>query len=259
MHMTSSKTKHELCTFLKSNGVITVSQVGASLPPSLSVCVCVCLLSIYLCTVLFDLCVASSLLLPPHLIHSMVSLAGGGGCLSFDFPSWRFQFSFLCQTRYANIGRAPTATAMQTFGAVTVTITITVIRCCSVAIAATVTVTGRKCNSTSLHASPHSVQSVPSPGQFSLFHSIPFHSVSFHVSLLPVLAHTSRRRGMPVTCLDKAEHTTRESERAREQERWGEGAARQITSTIYAPATCQLPTATATCHIGGPCPFAPVT
>lgn len=248
MHMTSSKTKHELCTFLKSNGVITVSQVGASLPP----CVCVCLLSIYLCTVLFDLCVPPPTT-PPHPLYGQL---GGGelrGGLSFDFPSWRFQFSFLCQTRYANIGRAPTATAMQTFGAVTVTITITVIRCCSVAIAATVTVTGRKCNSTSLHASPHSVQSVPSPGQSSLFHSIPFHSVSFHVSLLPVLAHTSRRRGMPVTCLDKAEHTTRESERAREKERWGEGAARQITSTIYAPATCHLPhwwaLSTCTCYI----------
>lgn len=54
-----------------------------------------------------------------------------GGVLSFDFPSWRFQFSFLCQTRYANIGRAPTATAMQTFpaaaAAFTVTVTITVI------------------------------------------------------------------------------------------------------------------------------------
>lgn len=53
------------------------SKPSWCLPPSLSVCVCVCLLSIYLCTVLFDLCVASSLLLPPHLIHSMVSLAGG--------------------------------------------------------------------------------------------------------------------------------------------------------------------------------------
>lgn len=113
---------------------------------------------------------------PPHPLYGQLG-GGEGGCLSFDFPSWRFQFSFLCQTRYANIGRAPTATAMQTFGAVTVTITITVIRCCSVAIAATVTVTGRKCNSTSLHASPHSVQSVPSPGQSSLFHSIPFHSM----------------------------------------------------------------------------------
>lgn len=48
MHMTSSKTKHELCTFLKSNGVITVSQVGASPSPSLPLFLCVCLFIIYL-------------------------------------------------------------------------------------------------------------------------------------------------------------------------------------------------------------------
>lgn len=124
--------------------------------------------------------------------------AAGGG-LSFDFPSWRFQFSFLCQTRYANIGRAPTATAMQTFGAVTVTITITVIRCCSVAIAATVTVTGRKCNSTSLHASPHSVQSAPSPGQASPVYSIPFHSIPFHSMCRCFLFSPTHRVG--VACL----------------------------------------------------------
>lgn len=225
--------------------------------PSLSVCVCVFVYYLFIYALSYLICVS----LRPSSYHPTSSTLWSAwrGGLSFDFPSWRFQFSFLCQTRYANIGRAPTATAMQTFGAVTVTITITVIRCCSVAIAATVTVTGRKCNSPSLHASPHSVQSAPSPGQASPVYSIPFHSVSFHVSLLPVLAHTSRRRGMPVTCLDKAEHTTRESERAREQERWGEGAARQITSTLYAPATCQLPTASATCHIGGPCPLAPFT
>lgn len=51
----------------------------------------------------------------------------GGLCvLSFDFPSWRFQFSFLCQTRYANIVPVPTATAVQTPGAFTVTVTVTV-------------------------------------------------------------------------------------------------------------------------------------
>lgn len=241
MHMTSSKTKHELCTFLKSNGVITVSQVGAPLPPSLSVCVCLFIIYLFMHCPIWFVCPSSY-----HPTSSTLWSAWRGG-LSFDFPSWRFQFSFLCQTRYANIGRAPTATAMQTFGAVTVTITITVIRCCSVAIAATVTVTGRKCNSTSLHASPHSVQSVPSPGQArpgqsSLFHSIPFHSVSFHVSLLPVLAHTSRRRGMPVTCLDKAEHTTRESERGRVKE--GEGA-----DNINYIRACHMPPANCHCHL----------
>lgn len=41
--------------------------------------------------------------------------------LPFDFPSWRFQFSFLCQTRYANIVPVPTATAVQTSVAFTVT------------------------------------------------------------------------------------------------------------------------------------------
>jgi len=47
--------------------------------------------------------------------------ATGRCVLSFDFPSWRFQFSFLCQTRYANIVPVPTATGVQTSGAFTVT------------------------------------------------------------------------------------------------------------------------------------------
>lgn len=187
MHMTSSKTKHELCTFLKSNGVITVSQVGAYLPPSLSVCVCVFVYYLFIYALSYLICVS----LRPSSYHPTSSTLWSAwrGGLSFDFPSWRFQFSFLCQTRYANIGRAPTATAMQTFGAVTVTIT--VIRCCSVAIAATVTVTGRKCNSTSLHASPHPVQSVPSPGQARPVQFIPFHSIPFR--FIPCIAASCSR------------------------------------------------------------------
>lgn len=89
MHIASSKTNNELCTFSISMGIFTASQVGLLFSLSLTVCVCVCLLSIYLCTVLFYLCVAS--FLPPTPTHSMVSLAGSSHLI---FQAGAFSFHF---------------------------------------------------------------------------------------------------------------------------------------------------------------------
>lgn len=93
MHMTSSKTKHELCTFLKSNGVITVSQVGASLP--LYLCVCVYYPFIYALSYL--ICVS----LRPSSYHPTSSTlwsawwgGGLGGVSHLIFQAGAFSFHF---------------------------------------------------------------------------------------------------------------------------------------------------------------------
>lgn len=101
MHMTSSKTKHELCTFLKSNGVITVSQVGASPSPSLSslsVCVCVFVYYLFIYALSYLICVS----LRPSSYHPTSSTLwsawrgglGGGLGSHLIFQAGAFSFHF---------------------------------------------------------------------------------------------------------------------------------------------------------------------
>lgn len=97
MHMTSSKTKRELCTFLKSNGVITVSQVGASPSPSLplSVCVCVFVYYLFIYALSYLICVS----LRPSSYHPTSSTLwsawrGEGAVSHLIFQAGAFSFHF---------------------------------------------------------------------------------------------------------------------------------------------------------------------
>lgn len=197
MHIASSKTKNELCTFSISMGIFTASQVGLLFSLSLTVCVCVCLLSIYLCTVLFDLCVAS--FLPPTPTHSMVSLAGSSHLI---FQAGAFSFHFFVKHVTQILAELPQRRPCKHLALLPLPLPLPLYA----ASAATVTVTGRKCNSTSASTSCPSTLLLTlyslCPVQSSPVQSIPFRSVSFHVSLLPVLAHThTETHRVGVACL----------------------------------------------------------